>query len=135
MRKHALGILAIVSVVIFVIAASGYWFMVSFARTSVRSLNVSVPSQMSFGAGRIFIYIDQADQVSACRWVSGWEVGQEISRPWNFELQPNPKKFLIRIPLWAILLPCSIAPILWLRKKRRSSTRGFPVEPAPPPAT
>ena len=135
MRKHALGILAIVSVVIFVIAASGYWFMVSFARTSVRNLNVSVPSQMSFGAGRIFIYIDQADQVSACRWVSGWEVGHEISRPWDFELQPNPKKFLIRIPLWAILLPCSIAPILWLRKKRRSSTRGFPVEPAPPPAT
>ena len=61
MRKHALGILAIVSVVIFVIAASGYWFMVSFARTSVP--NISVPSQASFGGGRIFIYIDQADQI------------------------------------------------------------------------
>src|SRR5262245_47887157 len=43
MRKLALGILAIVSVVILVIAAGGYWFMVSFARTSVP--NVYVPSQ------------------------------------------------------------------------------------------
>jgi hypothetical protein len=33
-------------------------------------------------------------------------------------------------PLWCILLPCSIAPILWLRKRRRLRTRGFPVEPA-----
>ena len=125
MRKHALGILAIVSVVIAVIAAGGYWFMVSFARTSVP--NISVPSQASFGGGRIFIYIDQADQISASRWVRGMEVGPEIVRPWDFELQPNPKKFLIRVPLWSIFLPASIAPILWLRKKRRSRTRGFPV--------
>ena len=135
MRKRAVGILAIVSVVVVVVAAAGYWVMVSFARTSVRGLNVSVPSQMSFGAGRIFIYIDQADQVSACRWVSGWEVGHEIIRPWDFELQPNPSKFLIRVPLWSVLPPCSIFPILWLRKKRRSSPRGFAVEPATPRAT
>ena len=133
MRKHALGILAMVSVVIVVIAAVGYGFMVSFARTSVP--NIYVPSQASFGGGRIFIYIDQSDQISASRWVCSMNVGHEIVRPWDFELQPNPKKFLIRVPLWSILLPCSIAPILWLRKKRRSSTRGFPVEPATPPAT
>ena len=120
MRKHALGILAIVSGVIAVIAAGGYWFMVSFARTSVP--NVYVPSQASFGGGRVFIYIDQADQISASRWVWGVEVGHEIVRPWDFEFQPDPTKFLIRVPLWSILLPCSIAPILWLRKKRRSST-------------
>ena len=131
MRKHALGILAIVSVVIVVVAAAGYWFMVSFARTSVP--NVSVPSQVSFGAGRIFIYIDQADQISASKWVCSTEVGHEIVRPWDFELQPNPQKFLIRVPLWSILLPCSIAPILWMRK--RSGTRGFPVEAATPPPT
>ncbi len=125
MRKHALGILTIVSVVIGVIAASGYWLMISFARTSVP--NVYVPSQVSVGGGRIFIYIDQADQISASRWVGGMEVGHEIVRPWDFELEPNPKKFLIRVPLWSIFLPCSIAPILCLIKKRRSSTRGFPV--------
>src|SRR5262245_18667539 len=125
MRRLALGILAIVSVVILLIAAGGYWFMVSFARTSVPS--VSVPSQVSFGGGRIFIFIDQADQISASRWVGGMEVGHEIIRPWDFELQTERGKFLIRVPLWAIFPPCSIAPILWLIKKRRSSTRGFPV--------
>ena len=78
MRKRALGILAIVSVLIVVIAAGGYWFMVSFARTSVPK--VYVPSQASFGGGRIFIYIDQADQISASRWVCGTEVGHEIVR-------------------------------------------------------
>ena len=133
MRKHALGILAIVSVVIVVVAAAGYWFMVSFARTSVP--NISVPSQASFGGGRVFIYIDQADQISTSRWVCSMDVGHAIVRPWDFELQPNPTKFLIRVPLWSVLPPCSIAPILWLRKKRRSGTRGFPVEPATSPAT
>src|SRR4051812_48139836 len=100
MRKHALGILAIVSVLIVVIAAGGYWFMVSFARTFVPK--VYVPSQASFGGGRIFIHIDQSDQISASRWVFSTEVGHEIVRPWDFELQPNPKKFLIRVPLWSI---------------------------------
>lgn len=128
MRKHALGILAIASVMIAVITAGGYWLMVSFARVSVTS-TIYLPSQVSFGGGRIFIYIDQADQIGPGRWVWGAELGHEIIRPWDFELQPNPSKFLLRVPLWSLLPPCSIAPILWLRKRSRSrsSARGFPV--------
>lgn len=36
----------------------------------------------------------------------------------------------VSFPIWCLLVPCNIAPILWLRKRRRLQTPGFPVEPA-----
>ncbi len=45
---------------------------------------------------------------------------------------PHAVTFILAAPIWAFELPCGIAPLLWLRLRRRSKDRsGFVVLPAP----
>jgi hypothetical protein len=35
--------------------------------------------------------------------------------------------FVFGFPIWCALLPCLIAPLLWIRKRRQPSSTGFDV--------
>ena len=131
MRSYLRGTLACVSVLIFVVAVNGYWMSVFCARTSVP--NVSVPSQLGLGNGRIFILINPSDHVSSSRWVYDIKVPgprPELNWLWRFDAGADSNQYFILLPIWCVLVPCSIAPILWVRKRRRLGKQGFPVEPA-----
>jgi hypothetical protein len=59
---------------------------------------------------------------------------------WEFDAHtlPNgngspPRMFIFAFPIWCLLLPCLIAPALWLRRHRhrgRAQQRGFPLDHA-----
>ncbi len=50
-----------------------------------------------------------------------------------FDATPQSVTFILAAPIWAFELPCVIAPLLWLRSRRRSKDRsGFAVRTAPP---
>jgi hypothetical protein len=52
---------------------------------------------------------------------------------WHFEAgvpgSANGRGFFLMCPIWCLALPCTIAPILWLRRRRHRRARGFTVEP------
>ena len=116
---------------IFVVAVNGYWMSVFAARTSVP--NVPVPSQFGLGKGRIFVLINPASHASGSRWVYDIQVpgsGFELKWLWEFRAGADPNQYYILMPIWCVPVPSFIAPMLWLRKRKRQQTRGFQVEPA-----
>ncbi|HEX4055462.1 MAG TPA: hypothetical protein VHX86_14450 [Tepidisphaeraceae bacterium] len=52
---------------------------------------------------------------------------------WEFDAHPLiPAKglwvFLLAFPIWCAAIPCLIAPLMWLRKRRTTQFAAFPVE-------
>ncbi|HZZ45038.1 MAG TPA: hypothetical protein VFE58_19030 [Tepidisphaeraceae bacterium] len=54
---------------------------------------------------------------------------------WTFGAGPlgPPIRYDLGFPAWLLALACTIAPLLWLRRRRRINRRGFPIEPSEPP--
>jgi hypothetical protein len=50
---------------------------------------------------------------------------------WGFQIINVGVSRGLRFPIWCLIPQCAIAPMLWLRRRRRSLGRGFAVEPAP----
>lgn len=51
---------------------------------------------------------------------------------WEFDAHPlipakGPWVFLLAFPIWCAALPCLIAPLMWLRKRRTTQLSAFPV--------
>jgi hypothetical protein len=59
--------------------------------------------------------------------------GPDLSRSfWEFEAHSQNTTsgfwvFLLAFPIWCVALPCLIAPLMWLGKRRRKQLAGFPV--------
>jgi hypothetical protein len=48
---------------------------------------------------------------------------------WDFQIINDPMATGLRFPVWCLMPPCTMAPMLWLRRRRRNLGRGFAVEP------
>ena len=46
---------------------------------------------------------------------------------WSWDAGSGKGYFYLTAPLWGLAVLCTIAPLLWLRRRRRNRARGFPV--------
>jgi len=53
---------------------------------------------------------------------------------WEWGLGSATGYLYLTIPIWSLAIPCTIAPLLWLRRRRHQRARGFPVLPPDNPA-
>ena len=139
MRGHKLTILAVVSLVALPVLLSGY-----FGTNVLSILHVmgdrwnTCDWQFAVGVERGRCALEWLDRRTSVQPGPGRFKIQPYIRLglpklrtalWGFELIFQPDHFLVLVPIWCLALPCTIAPMLWLRRRRRrSSPRGFAVE-------
>jgi hypothetical protein len=144
MRRYGLGMMAIVSVVIAAVVSAGYFGNFILQARRYDPCFELLEGGVSYGAigcarhvspnyrdiGKTdfhfeYIAIPSFKYISGPRAMWEWKCSET-------KVGPASTLFLIEFPICCALLPCSIAPILWLRKRRRMHVKGFPVEPATP---
>jgi hypothetical protein len=137
-RRHPLDIVAAISLVALGILLCGY--VASFRAVCVE------------GTGLRFVFVQAHRGSFAVGWGSGsvtasqgyrlqlgsldiltffvwaWPDAPHALGPFAAASMPDGTSYII-VPLWCLILPCMIAPVLWLRRRRRTA-RGFAVEPA-----
>ena len=65
-------------------------------------------------------------------WMFRPEVPELRYSFWEFDARPDSNGpfgifYIVAFPIWCVLLPCLIAPLIWLRRVRRTEPRGFAV--------
>jgi hypothetical protein len=144
-RGYLLSVIAAVSLVPAAILICGYFAvagpMLSDVQATPGAAVRSISMELDRGRIRIWFEGPMAPRPAAAlgrtiHWTFRLE-SPELKRCfWEFDnhalnLMPRMKTtaYIIAFPIWCALAPCLIAPLLWLRKQRRSRTQiGFPVE-------
>ena len=95
--------------------------------------------------GRV-VFWEQRGQTPIAPPFQGWELTwrgslfhvylPDVKRSlWEFDDhwigQSNAGYHIFACPIWCLALPCVIAPVLWLRQRRRADAPGFPVHEQP----
>jgi hypothetical protein len=154
MKTRAFQILVVLSLVCAALLAFGYvsrfgpmiansW--PSGTARAFRELDVTIEE----GGVRIVWATGTSSTVAAASgWITRWSFhlrAPSIKRSfWEFDARALPPAgvastvtvFLIRFPLWCLILPWLIAPAIWLRRRRAAQSkeaRGFAVETATGP--
>jgi hypothetical protein len=138
-RRHALDIVAVISLVSLGILLCGQ-FVSAGARyekkTGVCYLIVEAHRgyfTVDWGYTSYFAtnnYRLPLGSLDIHTWFS-WAWPDASNALWYFAAGPTAAPgYYIVFPLWCLILPCTIAPMLWLRRRRRRAARGFAVEAA-----
>jgi hypothetical protein len=145
-RNHLLSVIASVSLLPATILICGYFANAGPTLTDVQISPIAQvrSTSVELDSGRILIWL--ATQTPP---PTGATLGRKIrwsTRPdlpdlkrcfWEFDnhslnsvlKNKGATAYIIAFPIWCVLIPCLIAPILWLRKRRHSRTKiGFPIE-------
>jgi hypothetical protein len=129
---------AAISVVIALILCGGYF--ANFGPGWMRIVRSPV-AKMQFIEAQLYrggfgCYFGEAapvmpGQVTGLQWRFRFAHLNTKRSLWQFEYYwlygPGVRQGNIMFPIWCLLLPCLIAPIRWLRKRRRSQPMGFDV--------
>jgi hypothetical protein len=140
MRRYRLSIFAIVSLLTGLIIGIGYIEAIRL----VIQFNVTHPPfraiQIWTGEGRMNVLFESSIDTRHAQRIQFGVAGKSISLgvlppyfasgPFSFPASANPTHyFRASIPIWCVILPCLIAPIMWLRKAKRARSQGFAVAP------
>jgi hypothetical protein len=141
-KRRLLGMLAIASALVSAVLACGYvsWFACEI--DCYKSAAADPPYRaIVFGLsrGRVFArsaYWDTPGRPYRARMhFLGPGVGAPDEWLWGFVAERvvginSTRLFIFAFPNWCVLLPCLIPPLLWLRRRRRATQRGFPIDHA-----
>jgi hypothetical protein len=141
-RRSLLSVFAVVSLVAIGILASGYFTQ---AVPAFRYNRLAGPQYVTFadlnlGSGRIELWFIKAPSNAAVPtgfqifWPQRFQIsGHDLLRSlWEFDTRSSlftngSRTFLFAFPIWCAAAPFLIAPIIWLRRRRRGRDAGFPV--------
>jgi hypothetical protein len=102
--------------------------------TKVRSTSVSFRTGLVDIRSIIFRYSNVEDKGTRSSSISRFwwgldKLAPEIKSEFHASYSPNQRPEIeIIFPVWSALLPCLIAPVLWWRRRRAVSPRGFEVQ-------
>jgi hypothetical protein len=136
--RNLLQASAVISLIIAVVLCCGYF--TTFGPGWVRIVRSPV-TRMQFVEARLYrggfgCYFGDATpvtpgQVTGLQWHFRFAHPNTKRSLWQFEYYwlygPGVRQGNLMFPIWCVLLPCLIAPIIWLRKRRRPHPAGFDV--------
>jgi hypothetical protein len=140
MRKAVLPILAMLSLLFMVLLLVGCFVRIALAAVFYNNTHGSEAVSVAFDGGRVGLDYWGAGVPTLHSTVAfAWDP-PKIRMPdakrllWQFDVSSartggsgNTYR-LVEFPVWIVILPCLISPILWLRRRMRTNnSRGFAV--------